>query len=116
MFSNVGQLMQLLKEAKKVAPVLTTKDVNIEGAIIPSDTENLLKESKHVLQGKIPYNVESYDCKWLMDTTIEKIKEAQQNGKPTITLENRCCTQICPEMTFMLIIVNKLKGTDDPSI
>ena len=111
MFSNMNQLMALLQNAKKVAPVLATKEVSIDGVNLPVDFTTIFEESKIELQSKIPYNVEkSYDCNWLLDQVVKKITDAQKTNKNSITLENRCCTKDdCPVLMFMTIIINKLK-------
>ena len=111
MFSNINELMAILQSAKKVAPIIATKDVSIDGVVLPKDITKVFEDSKSELQTKVPYNVEkSYDCKWLLEQVVNKIIESQKTNKNTITLENRCCNkEDCPEILFMTIVISKLK-------
>lgn len=108
-------LMKMLQALHKVAPVLATKDVSIEGfrgGLSAEHVQEAFVQGKKVAQSKVPYDVEkNYDCAHLMDTVLKKINTATFRGETTITLENRCCNlPHCPQVIIMQCFAEQLLG------
>ena len=113
---NVTDLIRSLQDAKKIAPFLAKKTVEIANVShIEKDTSysDALKQAKVKLQSEIPFNVEeSYDCAYLHTLVLDKLRMAQSDGCTTIVLENRCCSNCeeCPEIRLMQYIIDGLRS------
>lgn len=115
--ADMTQFVSLLQSAQKQIS-FTEYEISISGVrTIPEshpEYEYAVEcfETSKDFKARWPYDPAfSYDLKFLMDTTLDAIYQAQQDGKGTVVLKNMCCSdnEKCPQMDFRRLFIQRLK-------
>jgi hypothetical protein len=113
---NMEAIAKLLQKAKQQSNPLKHHPYSIEGVkqIESIKSEDYIKEMKYAIQKTTEttgYDAQkSYDCEWICDQVLQKIKKAQAVQATALFLDNHCCTMdTCPEVELMKFFIDALK-------